>query len=97
MEAQVSEKAPDLEAGYEADINSHEVEAHERFLEPQPCVRYDQALQLEILNECLHEVESCNFEAAPPNAECLVLEATAKYQLDVSKDAEAKRKEPPCG
>ena len=97
MEAQVSEKAPDPEAGYAADINRHEVEAHQPFLEPQPCVRYDQALELEILNECLHDVASFFFEAAAPHAECLAFEATAKHQLEVSTDAETKRKATPCG
>ena len=95
MEAQVSEMAPDLGAGYEADINRIEVEVHQFFLEPQPCVRYDGALELEILNECSHDVESCIFEAAQPNAKCVAFEATAKYQLDVSADAEAKRKTHP--
>ena len=61
MEAQVSERAPDLGAGYKADSKRHEVEVHRSFLEPQPCVRYDQAFKLEILNECLHDVESCYF------------------------------------
>mmetsp|Transcript_101527 Transcript_101527/g.171897 ORF Transcript_101527/g.171897 Transcript_101527/m.171897 type:complete len:80 (-) Transcript_101527:1305-1544(-) len=70
-EAQVAEEAPDLEARYEADINRQEVEAHQPFLEPQLCVRYDQAFEVEILNECLQDVESCIFEAAPVNAECL--------------------------
>ena len=58
VEAQVSEKAPHLKAGCEADINRHGVEAHLPFLIPRRYVRYDQALQLEILNNCLHYVES---------------------------------------
>ena len=74
MENQVSESALDLEKGYEADINSHEVEAHQLFLGRKPCVIYDQALEVEILNECLHEFESCFFEAAAPNTECLDFE-----------------------
>ena len=97
MEAEVAEKAPDLEAGYEADINRHEFEAHQPFLKAQPCVGYDQLLQLEILNECLHDVESCIFEAAPPNTKCLAFNAIAHYQLDVSTDAEAKTKATLCG
>ena len=60
-EAQIAEGSPDLVAGYEADINCHEVGAHQPFLEPQPRVRYDQVLGLEIRNECLHGVQSCVF------------------------------------
>ena len=52
-------------------------------------MRFDQALELEILNECLHNVESCIFEAAAPNAEGLALNPFPKYQLDISTDAEA--------
>ena len=97
VEAQVAESAPDLKARYEAEINSHEVEAHQPFLEPQPSVRCDQALELEILKECFHDIESCIFEGAPPIDECSAFEALAKYQVDVSTDAEAKRKATPCG
>ena len=60
-------------------------------------MRYAEALEPEILNEYLHDVESCIFEAAPPNAKWLAFEAIAKYQLDASADAEAKRKASPCG
>ena len=59
-------------------------------------MRYDQALEAEIFNECLHDVESCIFEAARQNAECLAFGAIAKYQLDVFTDAEEKRKATPC-
>ena len=65
VEAQVADSTPDLYAGYEADINRHEVEGHQPFLEPHPCVRCDQALELDILNECLQDVESCIVDAAP--------------------------------
>ena len=97
VEALVAEKAPHLKAGYEADSNCLEMQAHHPFVQPQPCVRYDQAFELEVLNKCLHNVQSCIFESAPRNAECLALEAIAKYQLDVSTDAATKRKATPCG
>ena len=34
VEAQVAERAPDFEAGYEADNHRHEVEQHQPFLQP---------------------------------------------------------------
>ena len=68
VEAQVAESARDLKVGNAADINCNEVGAHQPGLKPQRCVRYDQELELEILNEWLHAVENCISEAAPPNA-----------------------------
>ena len=59
-------------------------------------MKYDQPLEVEILNKCFHNVESCFFEATPPNIECLAFKALAKYQLDVSTDAEAERTATPC-
>ena len=97
MENHVAERAPDLIEGYEADITLHKVEAHQLSLEVQPCVKYDQALKVDIPNEYLHEVESSIFEAAAPNTKCLAFEAIAKYRLDVPTDAEAKRKATHCG